>query len=314
MRDTHRHRAFGLTLAAPLRLPAPAAAADAPIDVAITVEPVLPPPGEGEATRVSQLMQIVFATDSAILHAHGLDFAQRYTMRITRSGIAVGWSAGVEPADVARHLVGPGLVAQALLAGRTCLHGCAVQTPAGAIVILGASGRGKSTLAAALVAAGLPLIAEEYVVIAEDELACVPAIPALKVSRETAPLLGLAGRSEPTFRHPDFAGEGMTVTLDRDSFAGDAPVPLAAVYVLDPRHRDTGVHLSLPLPPAQAAGAVAEHTYWGAALPPELRTRFLRRALDIVQHCPVRRLAVPDDLEALPRVAAAIRAPYGISR
>jgi hypothetical protein len=53
----------------------------------------------------------------------------------------------------------------ATLAGRLVLHAAAVALPAGAVLFVGAAGAGKSTLALGFDAAGVPVLADDHVVV-----------------------------------------------------------------------------------------------------------------------------------------------------
>lgn len=53
--------------------------------------------------------------------------------------------------------------------GRFVLHACAVETPHGAVALIGDSGVGKSTLAAAFCSRGFPLVADDALVVDLDD-------------------------------------------------------------------------------------------------------------------------------------------------
>ncbi len=113
----------------------------------------------------------------------------------------------------------------ALLRGRPALHAGAVVTPAGAVAISAPTGGGKSTLVAELVRSGLPLLADDIVVLEPESatatlahpgppLMTVPAGAAKGLGAEITPVGEESWIAVPV--HPD-------------------PVPLAALVLLERR-------------------------------------------------------------------------------
>src|SRR5207302_11137414 len=67
------------------------------------------------------------------------------------------------------YLLGPVMAIVAQLRNKTCLHASAVAIDGRIVAILGMSGAGKSTSAAAFARAGYPVVADDMVVLAERE-------------------------------------------------------------------------------------------------------------------------------------------------
>ena len=103
------------------------------------------------------------------------------------------------------------------------LHACSVQTASGAVLILGESGRGKSTLTAALLDSGASLICDEPVCV--NAQGAWPGPSALRLDPAVA--LELLGTTGPL----DYAGKAQ---LRADVDATQAR-PVAALVVLAPR-------------------------------------------------------------------------------
>jgi hypothetical protein len=117
------------------------------------------------------------------------------------------------------------LFSVALLRGREALHAGAVATDKGAIAIAAASGGGKSSLLAALLQAGLPLLSDDVVVLEPRPgrpLLAHPGAPVMTVPTSTAPLPG-----------------EWIATVGEESWVGvptyPEPTPLAALILLDRR-------------------------------------------------------------------------------
>lgn len=169
--------------------------------------------------------------------------------------------------------------------GELVLHAAAVRTEAGAVVVCGPSGRGKSTLATVLDAHGLPLLAEDIVVVtlAPDGLLVWPGPLDARVDDRTATHLGTGPE---TVRGKRLHGAG--------SEHGTGPVPLAAVVVLEPR---APAAMALrPLAPAEAVAWVfrsvlrLEPATWPAAF---------SRTAELVRRVPCFRARLDDNLTAV---------------
>lgn len=310
MTSAFRYRAFGLSIASELALPAPLEPdpRGAGIDLAIRVGPLLTPPApDDEVQRISTALQLdARGTDHWVLFAFGHNLHERFTASIRPGDVEVGWSAGIVPSDLAQHLVGVVLAAHAFVSGRVCLHGSAIRIGGRTLVILGDSGRGKSTLTAALVAGGAQLVTEEFITLGTDPRAIEIGVPAVKIGPAAAAVIGPVGIVRRAFEHADYAGEGVVVALDTAHLAPVGQTAIGEVHLLGARHAGTDALVSRPLATATAADALARAGYWMPFLPKAIQHRVMRAAFDIALSCPVRRLSLPDDLGALPRVAACL--------
>ena len=117
------------------------------------------------------------------------------------------------------------LFSVALLRGREALHAGAVVTEKGAIAIAAASGGGKSSLLAALLQVGLPLLSDDVVVLDTGPgrpLLAYPGAPVMTVPTSTA----------------QTPGEWIA-TVGEEIWVGvptyPEPIPLAALILLDRR-------------------------------------------------------------------------------
>ncbi len=299
-----RYRAFGLSIMSEIVLPAPLEPdGHGTPDVTVKVGPLQDPPGQGvDVAAVSRLLRLVFrAPDHWEVHANGLNPMQRFTAIVRPGRVEVGWNAGVEVADLGRHILGAVVAAHVHVSKRVCLHGCAILMEERALLVLGASGRGKSTLAAALVADGGRLVSEEIVVLGVDPVSVVAGVPAVKVSAQAADVLGLSGRAHPAYAHADYAHEGVLIDLDDAQFVSANETEMGDVYLLGERHAGAFPVVSQSLRTPEAALAVANSGYWMASLPPTGRGLVMQASLEIARRRRVRILSLPDDLTALSR-------------
>jgi hypothetical protein len=182
------------------------------------------------------------------------------------------------------------LFSAALLAGREALHAGAVATPAGAVAIAAQAGGGKSTLLAALLARGLPLVADDVLVLEGRAEAAPLAHPAPPLMTVPAALDGRLGAP--------LAELGDERWIAVPTVAG--PLPLAAFVLLD---RRPGAPLELQPLAAPLAPLLGALLRFPAGAEREL-ARF-ERASEIAAHAPVWRLSAGLDVPA-ERLAAVL--------
>ena len=153
--------------------------------------------------------------------------------------------------DIAAFLANP--VAAALLQqrGLVTLHAAAVEMDAGAVLLLGASGAGKSALAAALVERGCALVADNLTGLA-PAAGAVLALPAF-------PRLGLWADALPAAERRQRVRRNLEKYWAPAARFAAAPRPLCAAFVLD-SHNRTDFNLE-PVPAGQAFWTLWPHTY-----------------------------------------------------
>ena len=108
------------------------------------------------------------------------------------------------------------------------LHGSAIATQTGAVLILGESGAGKSTLAAALNRHGFPLVSDDVCAIdCAARPVIFPAYPQIKLTPASATALGMANEAS-----DDFSTYEKKFHLRNPSFYPRS-LPLVAIYLLE---------------------------------------------------------------------------------
>lgn len=136
--------------------------------------------------------------------------------------------------------------------GRLVFHASAVEVDRCAVAFMGASGRGKSTLAAAFATAGFPFLTDDglFVEVANGAATVFPGHPSLRLWSDSGEaLLG-----------PDTLDDGKAriVSGDRVAHCG-APRPLRRIYLIeDANGADIGI---LPLAGSPAFTALAAHSF-----------------------------------------------------
>lgn len=173
---------YGLAVASdvPLALNEGHDVGDADIVIAHTTIPEAEVPSED---------QHYFTYDGTTIHVRYPDVA---TCRITRGEIGVDPDEDVDDAVLTRYLVGPALAAALHLRGWLVLHASGAVVDGNAVLYLGESGRGKSTLAAWGPAAGHELLTDDVAAVRPTEAGAVvePGPSFIKLNVDTALILG----------------------------------------------------------------------------------------------------------------------------
>lgn len=192
-----------------------------------------------------------------------------------------------------------GLVCGVLLGleGRTLLHGAGLKLGDSSFALLGASGHGKSTLAAALVREGASLLTEDLLVLdhAPSGWLVEPGAPSLHLLEDAYEALGAqAAGAAPKVREGKFA-----IPMPA-AVAGKAP--LTTLYILDPPAPDAPARL-IRLTGRRALLRVMDHLY-GAAWIRAAGEADLRFCAALAAEVPVHALSRPWRLDQVPETAA----------
>ena len=189
-----------------------------------------------------------------------LTYSHAGTFDILDHGAQIVWYADIDSlGELVRNIVlGPAMALALELAGHLCLHASAVSIQDRAVVFLGPKHFGKSTLAAALTAAGGQLLADDLLAVDPRQPVLVrPGVPTVRLWPDIARAVSLDGVASARI-----SGLKMTVA----GFSVDAravrPATLGSVYVLSPLAKDTAGPPATRerLHPATAAAALAQQT------------------------------------------------------
>lgn len=196
-------------------------------------------------------------------------------------------------------LLGPVLAVLLHQRGLLVLHAGGVQVGRGAVLFLGGSGWGKSTITAALHHRGHLLVADDVAAVNTDGDVpmVIPGIPQLKLWPDTARALGETVDALPQV-HP---GRDKRARRTTQGLA-PAPIPVTRVYVLAEGEGNVVEHLS----PQEALVELVRHTF-AARLVKDMRadTRFLQCA-SLAGRIATRRLRVRRSLDLLPALARTV--------
>lgn len=298
------YQAFGLGLNSNFSLPflpRTKAAADIIIRYAGQIEPLADPPPFPQVCWQQEGPEWVW--DYRETDGHLLRF------RFQGSGNYLNiYYSQAEMADIFPCLMGPGLGAALHLRGVPLLHGAAAVLNGNALVVSGNSGMGKSTLTAALVAAGLPLLTEELTTLdfMGNDFWVLPGYPGLQLHADAVQGLGYSLVDCPPV-YPGYPSDDkrwLDVRRLPGGFHPD-PAPLGLIYLLSGRQADLTTPKVTPLSRTQACLALLEHLYgrrWLNLAPQEALTRCARLA----ERVQVRRVWTPEGLDAVAATAQAL--------
>jgi hypothetical protein len=262
----YRYRVYGLVVASDIvcpELPSGSGPVDARIRYGAVAETL-----EG-ATRHGSYFEL--APGRTLVSARGV---ARFLV-VGGTEIVVDPDAGASESLVQTYLLGSALGALLQQRGLLVLHGSSVVASDRAVVFLGPSGRGKSTLASAMHARGYPVIADDLTALARgaDGTLCVlPGPGCVRVDAQSQALSGLASAGVPR------VGTRLDKTVLRlRAGTPAAPLPLGGLFVLTaPAHPVMEV---LPIEGVDRFRTVVENLY---------RPEFVEAVADSValyRHC-----------------------------
>jgi hypothetical protein len=222
------YTAFGLTISSELELPE-LLTHDAPSDVTIQFgrvpEHLDSPTGRGVLYEISPDQFLLNLPDTA-----------RYLVSNGNS-ICIERATYVPDGQVRLYLLGSAFGALLHQRGALPIHGSAIETPRGAVIFTGPSGRGKSTLAWEFQWRGFRHLSDDVSVVGFDAQAKPIVYPAYPQMSLWADVLDKQGHARQDLKpvHSELQKYALPT---RESFQA-APVPLFAVYVLQSVNTDT---------------------------------------------------------------------------
>lgn len=241
---------------------------------------------------------------------HYLKWSNLFEFLVSADGRRIACRALGEASWEAFHtyLLGQVLSFALIKQGIEPLHCTAVVVNGGAVGFLGDCGYGKSSLAAAFIRAGYPVLTDDLLVLNDrpQGYLAYPGFPRLKLFPQIAQ--ALLGEGAGGARMNPFT-QKLIIPLGPEQSC-QAAVPLQAFFVLKPprpglpRKRITLRSLS----PRQAFIALTTNTFNARIKEPDRLSRLFAFAGGVAARVPVKSLSYPRNLDLLPQVVAAVRA------
>lgn len=225
--------------------------------------------------------------------------------RLDADGIALWREPGASLESVRHALIDQILPRVLAHQGHLMLHGGAVaSTDDACVVLLGDSGRGKSTLSAALAARGGCLLTDDClrVDLERGSARAVASYPGLRLLPDS--LAALYGSQAP-------ATSAVAHYTDKRRLAAGATVPptppIGAIFVLEPPGPEREIRIE-PLPPQRACIELVRNAFQFDLGDMARLQAQLALAARVARDVPVFALSYPRDYALLPRVAERVHA------
>lgn len=206
------------------------------------------------------------------------------------------------------------------------LHGGAVGMAGKAVAFVGEKGMGKSTLTAALIGAGYPMLTDDHVALWPRDhqggnqrgsgFWVEPGAPRLRLWPASLPVLAMQHDeaedlpSVYTFIEKRIKHLRLPTAAQPGEFQPEA-LPLGAIYLLQPRDPARAAPAIEPLPAKAALHELWTRRYSPISVSPEHAAAELAVLAQVAQQTRICYLHRPDGLETLPQVIAAMRADVG---
>ena len=316
--------AYGLRIAANLPLPGFSVRSDAgAIDVWIWLKEksaspstfsVSPPQffytSPGRNAHGQPLLRVAKLAGGAYF---GLFYADGARFAVERTGREVwaDWPENYTLEDACTYLAGPVLGLLLRLRGVTCLHASAIAVGDRAIALVGSPGAGKSTTATAFAHCGYAVLSDDVVALTDrrDHFLVQPGYPRLNLWPDS--VRALFG-SEDALPRITPTWDKRFLALDQPGFRFESrPLPLAAVYVLDPRQSAEFACSIETIPASPAMMTLVANTYVNYLLDREMRRQEFDVLSRLVSAVPVRSVQPPNDPSRLRDLCEAIASDAG---
>lgn len=221
------------------------------------------------------------------------------TCAVSADGSSIGYepAAGLAPELLVHLLLHQVLPLAVSRRGRLVVHACGVATDRGVVALIGDTGAGKSTLAAACCARGAALVADDALVIdlARATTRVWPTADGLRLWDDMLVATGSDVASGPT------AGKRrVPVTLAR------GPAPLTGLLLVGDTHDRAAVFTDIA--PAAARVALLPHLFRLDVGDPAESQRLFDAVHLLAQRVPMQHLAFPDGVDHLGPAADAVLA------
>jgi len=231
------------------------------------------------------------------------------------------WPENYTLEDACTYLIGPVMGFSLRLRGLTSLHASAVAIDNRAIALVGLPSAGKSTTAAAFAQHGFPVIADDVVVLTEEEgkFLVPPGYPRVNLWPDSVQALLGSQEALPQVT-PNWEKRYMKLDIGGLSFASKF-LPLGAIYLLDTREQKLAAPVFEAVTGGDAVAALVVNSYVNYLLDHNMRSKEFDVLSRVVSRIPIRRVrpkadpaAVFDLCKAIVRDARHEMTPIPLSR
>ena len=246
--------------------------------------------------------------------------AHRVQFDVAPGGTRIGvtWTSGVLPVYVSTLLFSTVMGYMLHSQGRLALHAGVVSWRGVAFVLAGVRSAGKSTTIGALTQRGCVVVSDDVAALTRSAAgwAVFPGLTGMRLTSEAQMALGIpetAGAPlwprSPNILDSDYAQieNKAVISFGEEPGRGtaDVPVPLAGVFLLPHRDGMGAPHITAVPAPA-AVPHLAANVLTPAWLEPTIDQQHFLTLADVARSLPVRMVARPDNLAALPQLCDAL--------
>jgi len=236
------------------------------------------------------------------LYSDGVRFA------IDRKGREIwgDWPDGYSLEDACTYLIGPVIAFVLRLRGAVCLHASSIAIGGRAIVLVGESGAGKSTTAAAFARLGFPILSDDVAVLSGQggRFLVQPGHPRINLWADSVEELFGSKDALPRIS-PTWDKRYLALGGDAHRFQA-APLPLGAVFVLGERADTVTVPIAGEFGANEALMTLIANTYVNYLLDAEMRRRDFETLSRVAANVPVRRIRPAGDCSKVFELCEAI--------
>lgn len=220
------------------------------------------------------------------------------------------WPDSLTLEDTAIYLLGPVLGILLYLRGITCLHASAVEIDGAAVAMVGDSGAGKSTTAAAFAHLGYRVLSDDVVTLNEqgNEFIVHPAYPYIRLWPSSVELLYGKPDALPLLT-PTWDKHCLHL-IDRGHKFSAEPLPLDAIYLLGDRSSSPSAPYIEAVPPNESLINLVANTYANRVLDKQGRAREFELLGRLRNRLPVRRVIPHEDPKHLFKLCQVIAEDY----
>jgi hypothetical protein len=208
--------------------------------------------------------------------------------------------------DLATYLLGPIMAFVIALRGTPSLHASAVAVGDQAIALVGSSGAGKSTTAAAFASLGYPVLSDDILPLSEEngQIMVGPGYSRLRLWPESARILYGSEDSLPRLT-PTWDKRYLDLATDEQQFYPHR-LPLAAIYFLGKRQADPLAPLIEPMPHRMALMTLLAHVHDSSLQDRRMRTTEFEILGQLMDQVPIRQVTPHADAAYLTQLCQAI--------
>ena len=232
-------------------------------------------------------------------------YADRTEFVLDHAGTEI-WAQWPEPLtleDATTYLLGPIMGFVMLLRGVVCLHASAIAVGSDAIALLGPTGSGKSTTAAAFAQRGFSILAEDVVTLDDrgDQFLVRPAYPCIRLW--PASVKALYGSES---HLPRLTPNWDKCYLDLTEQFHKQPLPLVGIYLLDGRRDDRDAPFVEALDRAEGLMSLVANTYATKLMDKQMRAREFELLTRVLNNVRLRRVTPHADPVRIPQLCDSI--------